>query len=332
MTAAAANPASPVQAALVPRVEDFRGDYAPLAAMMLETWSRRKEQALVYSEEYLRSVFAYPGMSPALAPAIYGDAGPVAFIAGPPRRLAANGRRLNVVRASLLTTSMGLGAKGWGIVVWSALARRARALGFDGVINCSVAGLGADAFFAGCARRLGMTAARLYSAACLARLLRPGIQGESAVAADPELFLSAANALAARTPFARLWTLAEAEWECRSRSGAVSVQSASGGRAGVLAGYVMQLTGAGAPKCLLIENVLWGGLDAAERRALLRSFLARAQEAGAGMALAPCTGSFDLAPLHECGFRLSRRVIDIYLCLWQPTPIDEPQSVYLDIF
>lgn len=322
------------QTAFAPRAEDFRGDFAPLSEMMIEAWSRRKEQALVYSEPYLRSCFEFPGMSAALAPAIYNDAGPVAFIAGFPRRLQVNGRDLNAVRASMLTTSASLNAAGWGIVVWSALARRARALGFEAMVNYSVAGLGIDAFFAGCGRRLGLTTTHVFRAGCLAALLRPG-GDDSAPGEDvePRLFAGAANALAARTPIARLWSEAEAEWEIRMRHGALPAQHTRNGRSGILAGYVMQLAGAGAPKCVLIENVLWGGLAGAERQELLRAFFARAKRAGAGMAIVPCLNSFDTAPFREAGFRLSRRTIDVFISVWPGAcSIESAESVSMDVF
>lgn len=322
------------QPAFTPRVENFRGDFARLSAMMIEAWSRRKEQALVYSEPYLRSCFEFPGMSAGLAPAIYDRGDPLAFIAGFPRRLKLHGRELNAVRASMLTTSASLNAAGWGIIVWSALVRRARALGFEAMVNYAVAGLGVDAFFLGCGRRLELTTTHVFRARCLASLLRPGDDAPPHGGdADPRLFAAEANALAARTPIARVWSEAEAEWEIRSRYGAVAVQHTCGGRTGLAAGCVMQLAGAGAPKCVLVENVLWGGLEGTERQELLRAFLARAQGAGAGMAIVPCLNSFDTAPFREAGFRLSRRIIDIFISVWPGAASIQPaESIATDVF
>ncbi len=319
---------------LRPIVEDFRGAFESLSAMMVDSWSRRKEQALVYGAEYLRSCFAYPRMSPSLAPTIYNGEEPVAFIAGFPRRVQARARELSLVRTSLLTTSSALYAKGWGIVVWSALARRARALGFDGMINYSVTGLGMDAFFLKCSRRVGLVTRHVFSVNCLARLLRN--QGATVADAsdrpDVDVFLDLANS-AARPPLSRRWTRAEAEWQC-TRHGALHTQSTAGGRRGLIAGYVMGLTGTPPLKCALIDDVFWGDLEDGERHCLVQAFLSHARAAGANMTMVPVLGCADMTPFQACGFRISRRVIDVYLSLpaEHAAELGEVNAIYLDVF
>lgn len=57
----------------------FRGDFNALAAVMQRSWEGNLNQTLLYSEEFLRSAFAYPGSAFALAPAVYSDTGLLGF-------------------------------------------------------------------------------------------------------------------------------------------------------------------------------------------------------------------------------------------------------------
>ncbi len=319
---------------LRPLVEDFRGDFENLSAMMVDSWSRRKEQALVYSPEYLRSCFAYPGMSTQLAPTIYIGGAPVAFIAGFPRRVRAGGRELSLVRTSLLTTAPALYIKGWGIVVWSELARRALSLGFDGMINYSVTGLGMDGFFVKCSRRVGLVTRHVFTVNCLARLVRQESdpRGVGGHLPNVDLFLELA-ASAPQAALSRVWTRAEAAWQF-SRNGTLYADCTESGRRGLIAGYLMGLTGAPPLKCALIDDVFWGDLGDGERCRLVQAFLSRCRTAGADMAMVPLLGWMDAAPFHACGFRTSRRVIDVYLSLpaGRASEVEEGPAIYLDVF
>jgi hypothetical protein len=139
--------------------------------------------------------------------------------------------------------------------------------------------------------------------------------------------MRAAAPVAERTPLARVWTRDEANWQI-TRAGAITVRD----RDGVISGYVMQIADARRTPCLLVEDVLWGGLGADERVALARRLVARAAAAGARIAVLPQLGYADTEPFAAAGFRPSQRIVHLYLTLWGDAPAPQPvPSTYLDV-
>ena len=69
-------------------------------------------------------------------------------------------------------------------------------------------------------------------------------------------------------------------------------------------------------KVLLVEDLLWGDLDAQERLTLLQQLLAQGAAAGAQIAVAPLMGYAETDTLRGAGFRQSRRLMHMYLTVW----------------
>jgi hypothetical protein len=297
------------------------------------SWAENSENPLLYTEEFLRSAFDYPGTSCKMAPTIYRDSEPIAFIAGFPRRVSVDGSELNLVLNTLLTAAPELKGKGYGLALWGEFVKRARKEGFDGTIGFCVEGEEMNASILGCSRAFGCATQRIFSIPYLARLIRPAVDVSSSD--EVEIFLEAAAAIVPETALARLWTRDEAEWQCHRRFGSVCVAHVSGRRRGVLTGCIMQIADEGRTNCLIVEDVLWGALDSAERGELLKNFLQRAGAAGARMAVVPQMGYADMEPFTKSdgGFRRSRRLMHAYLTVWRGAwPLAAPpNSVYIDV-
>jgi hypothetical protein len=309
-------------------VEDFRGDFGAVAEMMERSWAESATAPLLYTPEFLESCFEYPGADRALAPAIYEDDRPVAFVAGFPRRIRCAGRDADVVLITFLTAAAEHRNSGYGIVIWSELVRRARAAGFDGMLNYCVEGEAMNRMIVAACRRQRVPVERVFSAPYLTRMLFRG--GDEANGDGPppvgEL-LAAAAPIADEVPLARLWGDDEARWQC-TREGAVTCSEGDA----VLTGYVMQVANRRRTKTLLVEDVLWGGLDDAGREALAGRFAAKAAAAGAQIAVVPQLGYADLAPFAATGFRPSQRIVHMYLTLWNDAPVPEDVGAcYLDV-
>ena len=76
-----------------------------------------------------------------------------------------------------------------------------------------------------------------------------------------------------------------------------------GPRSGVVTGYVAEIIDKTPTKVLLVEDLLWGDLEAQERLALLQQLLAHGAAAGAQIAVAPLLGYAETATLRAAGFR-----------------------------
>jgi hypothetical protein len=140
-----------------------------------------------------------------------------------------------------------------------------------------------------------------------------------------------ASALPSNLPLVRLWTRAEAEWQCRNRAGALTVSSDVGGRRGILTGYLMQAASAPPTAVILLGDLLWGDLEPAERTELLERFLRAAAGQGARFASCPVLDYGSIDPLTAGGFRRSKRMIHTYLTFWnglQPRPVP---ALYIDV-
>jgi hypothetical protein len=315
-------------------LENFRGDYAAVAALMQRSWAENHENPLLYTEEFLRSAFEYPGAGVETAPAIYQDGQPVAFIAGFPRRVMAGGRDWNLALNTFLTAAPEVKGKGYGLALWAEFVKRAQKLGYDGTIGFCVDGEEMNTFILGCSRAFRHSTERIASIPYFARLLRPAddLPGEG----DVEIFLEAAAGTLSSAAFARVWSHEEAEWQCLRRHGAVCVSHTAGPRRGALTGYIAEIADRDRTRCLMVEDLLWGTLEGEERRTLLQRFLQRGSAAGAKMAVAPQMGYADLEPLVKGGgFRRSRRLVHAYLTIWEkPWPLAERSfdRVYVDVF
>src|SRR4029077_1331119 len=179
-------------------------------------------------------------------------------------------------------------------------------------------------------RLLKLNTERVFSVEFLVRVLRPAPSEPPGQISNPvsdrdiDLFMELASALPSNLPLVRLWTRAEAEWQCRNRAGALTVSSEAGGRRGILTGYLMQAVSAPPTTIVLLGDLFWGDLEPAERRELLERFLRVAAGQGARFASCPALGYASLDPLTAAGFRRSKRVIQTYLTLWnglQPRPV-----------
>ena len=318
----------------------FRGDFGGLAAMIQQSWATNSNQSLLYSEAFLRSAFDFPGSSFSLAPAVYGDAGLLGFIVGFPRtvRWSADAQPARLTLNSFLTAATSVKGPGVGIKLWGDLVERCRGQGYDGTINFCVEGDGMSRMMPIFSRLLKLKTERIFSVEFLVRLLRPAPSAQISNPVsdldsdrDIDLFMELASALPSTLPLVRLWTRAEAEWQCRNRAGALTVSSDVGGRRGILTGYLMQAASAPPTTVVLLGDLLWGNLEPAERTELLERFLRAAAVRGAGFASCPVLGYAALDPLTVAGFRRSKRMIHTYLTFWnglQPLPVT---ALYIDV-
>jgi len=318
------------------RIEDCRSDFERLSRLIEHSWAENTQQPLFYAADFLASCFEYPGASPSLAPVIYRGDTPLAFGAAFPRHVSLLGRELNLVIITFLTVASEHKKRGYGVVLWNELVKRARAAGFDGMVNYCAEGESMNTMIAGCCSMLNLPTARVCSIPYWSRILQPRkVQGlQHAPAADVvEHFLGLTAPIAGRTPLARVWNLYEARWQCQRRFGSVVAEVESGPRRGMLVGYIIPVANANRTKCLMVEDVLWGDLEPQERDSLVRTFLDRAALAGAQVAVLPLLGYVDLTPFHAARFRPSQRVLHAYLTVWSGGPCNEAlSSMYLDVF
>jgi GNAT superfamily N-acetyltransferase len=314
-------------------MEDFRGNYRDVSSLMTEAWAENENQPLLYTPEFLRSSLDYPSATFALAPTIYEGEKPVAFVAGLPRHIRLDGSDLNLVLVTFLTVAPAYKRKGFGILLWTELVRRARAAGYDGMINYCVDGDLMDTMILGSCQRLGLPVERIDSVGYLFGMLFPkGAPVQLSVTtehADTLMELSAG--LPDRTRLARLWSREEAEWQC-TRDGALIETLEAGSRYGMLTGYLMPVASQQNLKCLLVEDILWGALDSQEQASLARRFMQSAAAAGARFAVVPSMGYADTEPFVAARCRPNRRLVHAYLSIWsnhsQTGPLD---SFYLDV-
>lgn len=317
-------------------IEDFRGDFGGIASLMEQSWAENKKPPLLYTKEFLESCFEYPGASYALAPTIYHDDIPKAFVAGFPRRVRYKGRELNIVLITFLTVAVEYKKTGYGIVIWSELVKRARAAGFDGVVSYCVEGEAMNGMILGCCKRMNLPVERVYSVQYLSSMLfpKPASDSNAAVAECIDALVTIGNTIGNRTPLARVWNREEAEWQCK-RSGAVVVRHVAESREGMLTGYIMQIADVNRTKCLLVEDVLWGNLEEGERQALVKQLTTKAAADGARLAVLPVLGYAETEPFTTVRFRPSQRILHTYFSVWtdaRPPAMETLSSFYLDVF
>src|SRR4029077_5371358 len=314
-------------------IEDFRGDFAPVAALIQESWKENGKQGLFYTPEFLSSCLDYPGSSYSLAPALYEGETPRVFVAGFPRTIRYQGRELRVVLCTLLSVSSEYKKSGYGVVLWSELVKRAQAAGYDGVVNYCVEGEPMNGMILGCCRMLKLPSERIFSVRYLMRLLQPKPAGSRAdeQGISSEEFQRIAAASGNEIPLMRVWTAEEIRWQLH-RHGGVVASHRFGRKEGLMTGYLMQAANPQKTKCLLIEDVLWGTLENEERLTLVEKMLNRGTQAGAQIALLPCLGYADIAPFRAARFRSSPRTLHCYLTIFKGEPAPKPvSSMYLDV-
>ena len=316
-------------------IEDFRGDFDEVAGLVQRSWMENSNQSLMYTKDFVASYFEYPGASFSLAPTLYDGNKPLAFIAGFPRRLKFKERELNVILSSFLSVSSEYKKKGYGVVLWGELVKRAQAAGFDGMVNYCVDGEPMNGMILGCCRAMKLPTERVFSVGYQMRILQSKSvsQPELKMESDGvETLLRTAGSIAEHAPLARIWTEKEAQWQCH-RHGGVVARHVSGSRQGVLTGYVMEIANSQRTKCLIIEDVLWGALEQQDRQVLVRKLLDQAIAVGAQMAIVPCLGYAEMEPFGAARFRRTPRVLQAYLTVFKGDPTPEAvSSMYLDVF
>jgi hypothetical protein len=82
----------------------------------------------------------------------------------------------------------------------------------------------------------------------------------------------------------------------------------------------------------LLEDLLWGDLDPAERAELLDKFLRVAGTQGARTASCPILGYSSLEPLEAARFRRSKRVLHTYLTFWNGLRARAVEALYIDVY
>jgi len=311
----------------------FNGDFDELAALMNLSWGENQEQPLRSTSDFLRSAFEYPGAGFELAPAVYRDGRLVAFVAGFPRTVRIAGETKPLLSVSFLTVSPEHKRAGYGPLMWGELLRRARERGFAGALDFTVEGDPWSRQILAVARMLRQPTAQIFSVSFMARLLRGN---ETAATQTGEVdaagaLLEAATCIGNDVPLLRLWTQAEAEWQCR-RAGAINATVVRDSRSGILTGYAVETAGTAPMLSVILDDILWGNLEAGERAEVVQSFLAKAAGIGARIVITPVLGYADMQPLAAAGFRKTRRLLHAYLTSWE-TPVPEDMSaIYIDVF
>jgi hypothetical protein len=311
----------------------FRGDFDRLSTMMQRAWATNKETPLLYTAGFLRSALAYPGVDFRLSPSVYCDDQPLAFVAGLPRRFQLNGAEQNFLLTSFLTAGVDQQGSSYGLSLWRNVHERAREAGYAGGLSLCVEGDQMNKIIASVARLFRFHTQHVFTVDYMTRFLRPAQEGAPAASdRDLNLFLELTSRIPGpAVPFARLWTRDEAEWQCRLRSGALSVSAYHDEHRGMLTGYTADVASNPAVKALAVEDVLWGDLGITERKDLLQRFLRAAAAQGAQMASCPVMNYADLEPFRAAGFRASKRRVHVYLTDWGKEPVAALPAIYMDI-
>ena len=315
-------------------LEDFRGDYDQLAKLMQRSWSENLSSSFLYTAGYLESCFRQPGASYALAPTIYYGAEPVGFVAGFPRCIRYMGRTRRILIFALLTVAPEQKKLGYGIVLWSELVKRAKALGFDGMMNYGVDGEPMNGMIIGCCQRMLLPVERVFKVNYLTNILWPkSAEHQAEIEGVPhDRLLSAGNQASDLAALGRRWSFDEISWIC-SREEAIVAYHEKDQRWGALTGQIMSLIDENHTKALMVEDVLWGTLRPEERISLLKKLMALAAGRGARIATVPVLGYADMAPFKSLRFRPSTRQLHAYLTLWRDsTFLEKVEAFYLDVF
>lgn len=318
------------------RIEDFRGDFRYLSTMMKEAWKENPSVPFLYEPDFLEDCFRYPGASFALAPAIYQGPRLLGFVAGFPRHVRLGGATRRLLIAAFLTAAPEVKSSGYGILVWSELMQRARAAGFDGVVNYTVDGDPMSRMIEASCRRLRLPVRHVRTISYLSRLLwrkRPNSDAAEEVCVTTGEFMNRAATPSPECALARVWTAEEAAWQLDRRGSVVAAGPGLVRQRPIAAGYVMPLADTRRTPCLVIEDLLWDCADPNDRCALAQALLEKAAADGARLAIAPVRDDADVKTLLDAGFKPSRKRIHAYLSLWDGEfPESDLASYYLDVF
>ncbi|HEY0564146.1 MAG TPA: hypothetical protein VGC88_01105, partial [Terriglobales bacterium] len=137
-------------------VDNFRGDFEGLSDDMIATWSENRQQPLLYTPEYLRSMLQQPGASLDFAPALYDRTQLVAFAAGFVRTVSWRGRTNRLLLGSFATVSRQYRGHRLGRRAWHELAVRGEQFGLSGLLGYCVEGDRMDAILPAYSRSCGM--------------------------------------------------------------------------------------------------------------------------------------------------------------------------------
>jgi hypothetical protein len=314
-------------------VEEFRGDYEQLAAVMRDSWADGPSAPYLYTAELLADWLGAPGK--ALAPAIYTDEGLVAFAAGLPREVEIGGATRRILISTFLTVAPAQKAAGYGIVVWSELMRRAAAAGYDGVVNYCADGQAMHRMIETGCRLLDLPLMQVKSFSYLVGTLAPALRtgGPSGERVPARRLVEAAAGDAERghddgpARLWRVWSDAEADWQL-SRTGAIAVSDGDA----VLTGSVATVADAARSRYLVVDDVLWASARNEARQRLVADLLARAAAGGAGYVVVPVMGYADVRPFLAAGLVPSPHTMHAYLTLWSdPEAVQTVERYYLDV-
>jgi hypothetical protein len=310
--------------------EDFRGDFRELAAMMKDSWGGNKQEPLLYTEEFMRSVLAGPGASSDLCTAIYEEGALVAFGAGFVRNVRYAGQALKLLLYSFVTVSPAFRGQKMGALISGDLEARAKRSGLDGLIAFCVAGESMDRKRMRSAQCSPLTTAKALTVSYLARPVPRNGTGK-AQRADASILLRQSERL--ELTFRRIWTEAEAAWQCNGRLGAFGCSLGEGDKQATITAYTMLTGGTKSICCGLVEDVLWEGTDDAQRSQMIDLLLDSARALEVELLLIPVMHYFDPAPFVAAGFRKTRRTLNLYLTTWSDrwSP-SELEAAYIDVF
>lgn len=308
----------------------FRGDLESLSSMILDSW-QDNDRALLYTPEFINSCLSYPGAGAALAPAFYVDNTPNGFAAAFPRRVRFAGQELSLPISAFLSVRPEFKRTGIGGVLLAELVKRVKAAGHHGLIQYCVEGGPMNDIVLGLCNAMRIPTAKVFTIRYMSRLLFPKRGLVEAVGSDPlTTLLELAEQLDG--PFVRTWTFDEAKWQCNVRSESVAVAINDTGKKGVITGYIQRVAQVNRPKCLFIEDVLWGNLGEEEKVRLLKQFLNLGASRGAQLSVVPLLNYFDYAPFVLTHFRSSNRILYAYLSIWDGNPPAALSSMYIDVF
>jgi GNAT superfamily N-acetyltransferase len=296
------------------------------------SWAENQQGALLYPESFLRSALEQPGTSLDLCPAGYEDGKLVAFGAAFPRRIQADGQTWNLLLDSFITVAPSHKGRGLGAAIWRGLAEIGKRHGFDGLITMCVEGDHMNTLLPGIAERSALPTVHALTIQYLGRPVPKDREG-SLRKANSEFLMRGSWAINENVEFGRVWTQQEAEWQCREREGAFGCSLAGSAGGGTISAYTQLAAGATPTLCGLVDDIIWGELEAAERKQLAGTLLESAATAGVDLLLAPVLNYTDMTALSEVGFRKTRRALNMYLTSWNPHfKLHALSGAYIDVF